>query len=107
MPCQPGTPITQVSGAGRLLEPHRVCCSISLTIPGTGHRIGLGGLGGCGHRDDHADPPPDSQLTGTDAGLLRPDGYVAWTSPDGDDLASALRRWFGPDQRTADGLFTS
>jgi hypothetical protein len=24
MPCQPGTPVTQVSGAGRLLEPHTI-----------------------------------------------------------------------------------
>jgi hypothetical protein len=24
MPCQPATPITQVSDAGRLLEPHRL-----------------------------------------------------------------------------------
>lgn len=31
----------------------------------------------------------------TDAILVRPDGYVAWTDPDGGDLVSALRRWFG------------
>jgi hypothetical protein len=31
-----------------------------------------------------------------DAVLVRPDGYVAWTSPGTvDDLAPALERWFG------------
>jgi 2-polyprenyl-6-methoxyphenol hydroxylase-like FAD-dependent oxidoreductase len=33
-------------------------------------------------------PPPDSVL-------IRPDGYVAWVSPDGGDLRQALERWFG------------
>jgi 2-polyprenyl-6-methoxyphenol hydroxylase-like FAD-dependent oxidoreductase len=33
--------------------------------------------------------------------LVRPDGYVAWTAPDGGDLAAALDRWFGPARTTA------
>jgi len=39
-----------------------------------------------------------------DAVLARPDGYVAWAAPDagGADLASALRRWFGPDAGISD-----
>jgi bifunctional hydroxylase/dehydrase len=34
-------------------------------------------------------------VAGTRAVLVRPDGYVAWTDPDGGDLTDALRRWFG------------
>ncbi|WP_331723731.1 MULTISPECIES: FAD-dependent monooxygenase [unclassified Streptomyces] len=30
-----------------------------------------------------------------DAVLVRPDGHVAWTAPDGGDLGAALTRWFG------------
>jgi 2-polyprenyl-6-methoxyphenol hydroxylase-like FAD-dependent oxidoreductase len=36
-----------------------------------------------------------------DAVLIRPDGYVAWTSPGSDgDLAGALSRWFGTARAT-------
>jgi hypothetical protein len=36
-----------------------------------------------------------------DAVLIRPDGYVAWTSPgSGGDLADALGRWFGTTRAT-------
>ena len=36
-----------------------------------------------------------------DAVLIRPDGYVAWTSPGSDgDLASAFGRWFGTARTT-------
>jgi 2-polyprenyl-6-methoxyphenol hydroxylase-like FAD-dependent oxidoreductase len=36
-----------------------------------------------------------------DAVLIRPDGYVAWTSPGSDgDLAGALGRWFGTARAT-------
>jgi bifunctional hydroxylase/dehydrase len=38
------------------------------------------------------DPPAD-------AVLIRPDGYVAWTSPGAGDPADALTRWFGPAAR--------
>ncbi|WP_149829888.1 FAD-dependent monooxygenase [Streptomyces tailanensis] len=41
-----------------------------------------------------ANDPEVSKLSGTDALLVRPDGYVAWTSADG-DLETALRRHFG------------
>ncbi|WHM36493.1 FAD-dependent monooxygenase [Streptomyces sp. BPTC-684] len=30
-----------------------------------------------------------------DTVLVRPDGYIAWTAPDGGDLRAALTRWFG------------
>jgi bifunctional hydroxylase/dehydrase len=39
----------------------------------------------------------DNPLAGTRAVLVRPDGYIAWTSPGTDDpLDDALARWFGP-----------
>ncbi|MFH9293714.1 FAD-dependent monooxygenase [Streptomyces sp. NPDC017520] len=48
---------------------------------------------------------PDEAETRSDpfagaAVLVRPDGYVVWTSADGAGAESALRRWFGPS--TAD-----
>jgi bifunctional hydroxylase/dehydrase len=40
---------------------------------------------------------PGSPLEGTRAVLVRPDGYVAWTSPGSDTgPADALGHWFGP-----------
>jgi bifunctional hydroxylase/dehydrase len=33
---------------------------------------------------------------GAAAVLVRPDGYVAWTSADGEEPTAALERWFGP-----------
>ncbi|MFD9467510.1 hypothetical protein ACFWBT_42740, partial [Streptomyces sp. NPDC060027] len=42
-------------------------------------------------------PGPDHAL---DAVLIRPDGYVAWTSPGTtDDLTQALERWFTAQDR--------
>lgn len=41
-------------------------------------------------RDDDGGWPSD-----VDAVLVRPDGYVAWVAPGGDDLSDALHRWFG------------
>ncbi|MET9901028.1 SDR family oxidoreductase [Streptomyces sp. NPDC006446] len=42
-------------------------------------------------------------LTGTDAVLLRPDGYVAWAAAPGTTgLPTALRRWFGTPPGAAD-----
>lgn len=40
-----------------------------------------------------------SPLAKTEAVLLRPDGHVAWAAPGGDELAQALRRWFGAADR--------
>ncbi|MFI7345228.1 FAD-dependent monooxygenase [Streptomyces sp. NPDC049936] len=43
--------------------------------------------------------PPDPAL---DTVLIRPDGYVAWTSPGTtDDLTDALHRWFGRGHRSS------
>ncbi|MFI6008633.1 hypothetical protein ACIBAG_07355 [Streptomyces sp. NPDC051243] len=33
--------------------------------------------------------------------LVRPDGYVAWTSADGEPATAALERWFGPAEQAA------
>ncbi|MEV1026422.1 FAD-dependent monooxygenase [Streptomyces sp. NPDC050264] len=39
-----------------------------------------------------------------DAVLIRPDGYIAWTSPGTtDDLTHAINRWFGTAQRPPSG----
>ncbi|MFC6067905.1 FAD-dependent monooxygenase [Streptomyces ochraceiscleroticus] len=44
-----------------------------------------------------ADPAEGSDLAGTTAVLVRPDGYVAWAAPGShDDLPMSLERWFGP-----------
>ncbi|MBG7700322.1 SDR family oxidoreductase [Streptomyces sp. MC1] len=53
-----------------------------------------------------ARPPAGTALTGTDAVLVRPDGYVAWVAAPGTpDPGEALRRWFAaPDTRTASGV---
>jgi bifunctional hydroxylase/dehydrase len=37
----------------------------------------------------------------TEAVLLRPDGYLAWIAPDGEELSTALQRWFGIARATA------
>ncbi|MQS00567.1 monooxygenase, partial [Streptomyces sp. OF1] len=44
---------------------------------------------------DPADTRTDP-FTGTAAVLVRPDGYVAWTSTDDQPVTDALERWFGP-----------
>ncbi|MCX4527177.1 FAD-dependent monooxygenase [Streptomyces sp. NBC_01551] len=38
---------------------------------------------------------PEENGAATESVLVRPDGYIAWTAPDGGDLEAALRRWFG------------
>jgi bifunctional hydroxylase/dehydrase len=63
------------------------------------------GRAAAGHRDrvDVVRGQPHAAaaaLRGTGAVLLRPDGYVAWTDPDGGDLPTALDRWFGPPRRS-------
>jgi 2-polyprenyl-6-methoxyphenol hydroxylase-like FAD-dependent oxidoreductase/ribosome-associated toxin RatA of RatAB toxin-antitoxin module len=42
---------------------------------------------------------PEEGGAATESVLLRPDGYIAWVSPDGGDLGDALRRWFGAAAR--------
>jgi bifunctional hydroxylase/dehydrase len=39
-------------------------------------------------------------FAGAAAVLVRPDGYVAWTSADGERATAALERWFGPAATT-------
>ncbi|MGI5467487.1 FAD-dependent monooxygenase [Streptomyces sp. CA-132043] len=56
---------------------------------------------GWADRVDHVAAEPhgmsaDSPLQGTDAVLVRPDGYVAWTAPCSGSATDALTRWFGP-----------
>lgn len=41
---------------------------------------------------------------GATAVLVRPDGHVVWTSADGEDPQSALRRWFGSPGPDTDGV---
>jgi 2-polyprenyl-6-methoxyphenol hydroxylase-like FAD-dependent oxidoreductase len=38
---------------------------------------------------------PEEGGAATESVLIRPDGYIAWTAPDGGGLVAALRRWFG------------
>ncbi|MGW7439699.1 FAD-dependent monooxygenase [Streptomyces sp. NPDC054849] len=38
---------------------------------------------------------PEEGGAETESVLVRPDGYIAWTAPDGGGLTAALRRWFG------------
>ncbi|MEU9673661.1 FAD-dependent monooxygenase [Streptomyces parvus] len=52
--------------------------------------------GWASHVDVVTAPSADERLSSTDAVLLRPDGHVAWASPDGGDLGEALGTWFGP-----------
>ncbi|MFZ3560678.1 FAD-dependent monooxygenase [Streptomyces sp. BH055] len=44
---------------------------------------------------------PEEGAAPVESVLVRPDGYVAWTAPDGGGLPAALRRWFGEAARTA------
>ncbi|MFJ9606578.1 FAD-dependent monooxygenase [Kitasatospora sp. NPDC101176] len=39
----------------------------------------------------------------TESVLVRPDGYIAWTAPDGGGLDAALRRWFGEARQGPSG----
>jgi hypothetical protein len=34
--------------------------------------------------------------------LVRPDGHVVWTAPDGGGLREALDRWFGSARETSE-----
>ncbi|MFJ4691874.1 FAD-dependent monooxygenase [Streptomyces sp. NPDC088766] len=49
-------------------------------------------------RVDTVRAEPGEDLPAADAILVRPDGYIAWISPDPDagTLTQALERWFGP-----------
>ncbi|MGW8355019.1 FAD-dependent monooxygenase [Streptomyces wedmorensis] len=38
---------------------------------------------------------PEEGDAPTESVLVRPDGYIAWTAPDGGDLQAALHHWFG------------
>jgi hypothetical protein len=43
-------------------------------------------------RIDHVTAKTEEDI---DAVLIRPDGYIAWSSADGQPLETALARWFG------------
>jgi hypothetical protein len=49
-------------------------------------------IDGWADRVDHVMAKTDEDI---DAVLVRPDGYVAWSSTDGQPLETALARWFG------------
>lgn len=61
-------------------------------------RTGRLSIGGWTDRVDHVLDPADRPGEGLDApaALLRPDGHVVWVCDGRDNLADALRRWFGP-----------
>lgn len=44
-------------------------------------------------------PADPDGFAGAGGLLVRPDGHVAWASKDGDGLAEALNRWFGPPEK--------
>ncbi|MGW3667861.1 FAD-dependent monooxygenase [Streptomyces sp. NPDC005141] len=53
-------------------------------------------------RVKHFPAGPEEDGAATESVLVRPDGYIAWTAPDGGGLQAALRRWFGePAQDSA------
>ncbi|MGW3819514.1 FAD-dependent monooxygenase [Streptomyces sp. NPDC005046] len=75
---------TSGSGSGAVALPHRLPDRVDV-ITGTWTTT------------DDPTPTPDTVL---DAVLIRPDGYVAWTSPGTtDDLTQALDRWFTTSPR--------
>jgi len=49
-------------------------------------------IDGWADRVDHVRAKTDEDI---DAVLIRPDGYTAWSSTDGQPLETALVRWFG------------
>ncbi|APE24776.1 MULTISPECIES: FAD-dependent monooxygenase [Streptomyces] len=63
------------------------------TGPGTGAAAAAAWAGRVGTAV--ARPVPGGVLDGLDAVLVRPDGYLAWTSADGAGPEAALHRWFG------------
>ncbi|MGY1439884.1 FAD-dependent oxidoreductase [Streptomyces reniochalinae] len=52
-------------------------------------------LGSRSGRVRHVTAKTDEDTQGADALLVRPDGYIAWSSTDAEPLESALTRWFG------------
>ena len=52
-------------------------------------------IAGWADRVDHVTAKTDEDI---DAVLIRPDGYIAWSSADGQPLEAALARWFGRAQ---------
>lgn len=45
---------------------------------------------------------PEDRGATTESVLIRPDGYIAWTSPGSGQLADALQRWFGAAREAQD-----
>ncbi|MCI3278547.1 FAD-dependent monooxygenase [Streptomyces cylindrosporus] len=94
----PDLPLVLESGekvrSTRLLHPAR---GVLLSL-GDDPGPGLAARGWAPHVDVHtarpAEVPPAGETVDADAVLVRPDGYVAWVSGDG-DLEAALRRNFG------------
>ncbi|MFJ8493867.1 FAD-dependent monooxygenase [Streptomyces sp. NPDC094038] len=52
-------------------------------------------VGGREDRVEHVTAKTDEDVSGAGAFLVRPDGYVAWSTADGSPLETALARWFG------------
>ncbi|MET9089270.1 FAD-dependent monooxygenase [Streptomyces sp. NPDC004237] len=80
-----------------------VMSGLDIRYPGVGPRmIDLEPLDGrqrsVGHRSDrveHVAAKTDEDVAGAEALLIRPDGYIAWSTTDGGPLEPALTRWFG------------